>query len=107
MTRKGTRNLKLTLHGLKPGVYELGSLIYLGISRIYPRRLFDDNRNRPHSGRFRYTYYTYIYIYIQWALVYPTMFVPHKKCRINQVLNKSGQIVHRVVVVIHSRVLDK
>ena len=27
---------------------------------------------------------------IQWALVYPTMSVPHKMCQINQVLDKPG-----------------
>ena len=28
--------------------------------------------------------------FVQWALVYPTTFVPHKVCQINQVLDKSG-----------------
>ena len=44
---------------------------------------------------------------IQWAVVYPTTFVPHKMCRINQALDKSGLMVHRVVMVIHSRVSNK
>ena len=29
-------------------------------------------------------------LYVQWVLVYPTTFVPHKTCQINQVLDKPG-----------------
>ena len=35
------------------------------------------------------------------------MFVPHNICQINQVLDTSWWIVHKLVIVIHSGVLDK
>ena len=38
------------------------------------------------------TILVYMYIRMQWALVYPTTFVPHKTCWMNQVSDKSGQI---------------
>ena len=36
-----------------------------------------------------------------------TTFIPHKMCQINQVLDNPGKFVHRVMVMIHSGVLDK
>ena len=45
--------------------------------------------------------------YSTWDLVYPTTSVSCKLCQTNQVLDKSGQIVHNLVMGIHSRVSEK